>query len=156
MILIFTLFTKFSFTTMDVQLNGKAALAKVLSIPKNIEILHKYITETAVTNNLTYNALLFEVIDDIRNKIKIADILIKLKTNKYLWMSDKYTDMRNKQQEQDDFLVNPFEVEEGVLECPRCKKNKTISFQKQTRSADEPMTTFAECINCRHKWTYSG
>ncbi|MDB4726512.1 transcription factor S, partial [bacterium] len=54
------------------------------------------------------------------------------------------------------FLENPIDVEEGVLECPRCFKNKTLSYQKQTRSADEPMTTFAKCVSCGKEWTYSG
>lgn len=33
----------------------------------------------------------------------------------------------------------------GMLKCPRCKSLKTDYYQKQTRSADEPMTTFANC-----------
>ncbi|KAJ9656912.1 transcription elongation factor TFIIS [Neophaeococcomyces mojaviensis] len=41
------------------------------------------------------------------------------------------------------------------LECGRCKK-KMVSFtQAQTRSADEPMTTFCECMNCGNRWKFS-
>jgi DNA-directed RNA polymerase subunit M/transcription elongation factor TFIIS len=57
--------------------------------------------------------------------------------------------------EQDDFIENPFEIEEGVIEC-RCGSKRVFSFSKQTRSADEPMTTYAECVQCGSKWTYSG
>ena len=41
------------------------------------------------------------------------------------------------------------------LECGRCKKKKVSYTQAQTRSADEPMTTFCECMNCGHRWKVS-
>jgi transcription elongation factor S-II len=39
-----------------------------------------------------------------------------------------------------------------MFECGRCHKNETTYYQLQTRSADEAMTTFIECINCGNKW----
>eukprot|EP00184_Porphyridium_aerugineum_P008156 CAMPEP_0184692370 /NCGR_PEP_ID=MMETSP0313-20130426/881_1 /TAXON_ID=2792 /ORGANISM="Porphyridium aerugineum, Strain SAG 1380-2" /LENGTH=786 /DNA_ID=CAMNT_0027150197 /DNA_START=705 /DNA_END=3065 /DNA_ORIENTATION=- len=36
--------------------------------------------------------------------------------------------------------------------CPKCKKREVSYYQMQTRSADEPMTTFFTCIACTHKW----
>jgi DNA-directed RNA polymerase subunit M/transcription elongation factor TFIIS len=36
--------------------------------------------------------------------------------------------------------------------CYKCKKNKCTYFEKQTRSADEPMTLFVTCNNCGNKW----
>ncbi|PFH60552.1 hypothetical protein XA68_10795 [Ophiocordyceps unilateralis] len=41
------------------------------------------------------------------------------------------------------------------LECSRCKKKRVSYTQAQTRSADEPMTTFCECMNCGHRWKFS-
>lgn len=32
--------------------------------------------------------------------------------------------------------------EEGAYTCGKCKKSKTTYYQQQTRSADEPMTTY--------------
>lgn len=43
---------------------------------------------------------------------------------------------------------------EGMFECGRCKSKKTHYYQKQTRSADEPMTTFVTCLNCGKKWRF--
>lgn len=40
----------------------------------------------------------------------------------------------------------------GIFQCNRCKSNKTSYYQLQTRSADEPMTTFVTCFNCNKKW----
>ena len=36
--------------------------------------------------------------------------------------------------------------------CRKCKSNKCTYYQLQTRSADEPMTTFVTCINCGTRW----
>ena len=41
---------------------------------------------------------------------------------------------------------------EGILKCGKCKSKKTSYYQMQTRSADEPMTTFVTCRECGHKW----
>ncbi|KAF4125168.1 hypothetical protein GMORB2_4007 [Geosmithia morbida] len=41
------------------------------------------------------------------------------------------------------------------LECGRCKKKMVSYTQAQTRSADEPMTTFCECMNCGKRWKFS-
>jgi transcription elongation factor S-II len=36
--------------------------------------------------------------------------------------------------------------------CRKCKGNQCTYYQMQTRSADEPMTTFVNCINCGNRW----
>ena len=36
--------------------------------------------------------------------------------------------------------------------CGKCKKNRCSYYELQTRSADEPMTTFISCLNCGHRW----
>mmetsp|Transcript_11755 Transcript_11755/g.18630 ORF Transcript_11755/g.18630 Transcript_11755/m.18630 type:complete len:317 (-) Transcript_11755:45-995(-) len=40
----------------------------------------------------------------------------------------------------------------SLFTCGRCKSIKTTSTQKQTRSADEPMTVFVFCMNCGKRW----
>jgi transcription elongation factor S-II len=42
--------------------------------------------------------------------------------------------------------------QEGFFTCNRCRSNKTTYYQLQTRSADEPMTTFVSCLNCDKNW----
>jgi transcription elongation factor S-II len=41
------------------------------------------------------------------------------------------------------------------LQCGKCKQKKVSYSQAQTRSADEPMTTFCECTVCGHRWKFS-
>ena len=40
------------------------------------------------------------------------------------------------------------------FKCPKCKNNKCVYFQLQTRSADEGITSFITCINegCGFNW----
>ncbi|KAL1559364.1 transcription elongation factor TFIIS-like [Salvia divinorum] len=38
--------------------------------------------------------------------------------------------------------------------CGRCKKKECTYYQMQTRSADEPMTTFVTCVNCNNHWKF--
>jgi DNA-directed RNA polymerase subunit M/transcription elongation factor TFIIS len=43
-------------------------------------------------------------------------------------------------------------VDDGLLQCPRCKLYKTDHYTKQTRGADEPETIFAKCFHCKYRW----
>lgn len=36
--------------------------------------------------------------------------------------------------------------------CYKCKSKKCSYYQLQTRSADEPMTTFVTCLDCGNRW----
>ena len=41
---------------------------------------------------------------------------------------------------------------EGLFKCGKCNSTKTTYYQMQTRSADEPMTTFVTCMSCNNRW----
>lgn len=50
------------------------------------------------------------------------------------------------------------QVEKAIskeFQCGKCKQKKVSYSQAQTRSADEPMTTFCECMNCGNRWKFS-
>ena len=38
-------------------------------------------------------------------------------------------------------------------QCNGCKMRKCTYYELQTRSADEPMTIFIQCLNCGKRWT---
>ncbi|GBG34013.1 Transcription elongation factor A protein 1 [Hondaea fermentalgiana] len=44
------------------------------------------------------------------------------------------------------------DVNGGLYTCSRCNSKKTTHYQKQTRSADEPMTVFVSCLSCGKRW----
>lgn len=44
------------------------------------------------------------------------------------------------------------EAATDTFKCRKCKSNKCTYYQMQTRSADEPMTTFVSCLDCGCRW----
>jgi transcription elongation factor S-II len=47
------------------------------------------------------------------------------------------------------------QAETDMFQCSRCKQRKCTYRQAQTRSADEPMTTFVTCTVCNNRWKFS-
>lgn len=45
-------------------------------------------------------------------------------------------------------LTERSEETTGLFQCPKCKSFQVDTEQKQTRSADEPMTIFCHCVAC--------
>jgi len=100
----------------------------------------------------------FEFVPQLVRKIQLK----QLESRKFAWYTadvlwpegptaqaiakNKANDLRKEQikAEEDDY--------EGILQCRKCKSKKTTYYQLQTRSADEPMTTYATCKNCGLKW----
>jgi transcription elongation factor S-II len=41
-----------------------------------------------------------------------------------------------------------------VFTCRKCKGNQCTYYQMQTRSADEPMTTFVTCLLCSARFKF--
>ncbi|KAJ7633876.1 transcription factor S-II, central domain-containing protein [Mycena polygramma] len=46
------------------------------------------------------------------------------------------------------------EAETSAFTCPKCNARKSRYRQLQTRSADEPMTTYVHCVNCKHRFKF--
>ena len=44
------------------------------------------------------------------------------------------------------------EIATNLYRCGKCGKSQCSIYQLQTRSADEPMTTFVTCLNCDKRW----
>lgn len=44
------------------------------------------------------------------------------------------------------------EASTDTFTCRKCKSKKCNYYQQQTRSADEPMTTFVTCLECGNRW----
>lgn len=48
----------------------------------------------------------------------------------------------------------PSKDHRGRFCCGKCGSWRTDYYQLQTRSADEPMTTFVTCFHCNHRWRF--
>ena len=66
---------------------------------------------------------------------------------------DKWTALIDAKSKRD---ANKFETNVAAatdtFTCRKCKGNQCTYYQLQTRSADEPMTTFCNCILCGNRW----
>ena len=140
---------------LDFRGNGRNILNMYLKQQKNIEIIEKNIYLLSRDNVELYNQYIFEVCDLISSGEKLQDILDIIKNDKLGWKNKVYDEIYNKQQEEDSFIMNPFEVVEGALQC-KCGSKRTISHTKQTRGGDESTTVFAKCMACKNTWVYSG
>lgn len=51
-------------------------------------------------------------------------------------------------------ILSAGDANSGQFPCFKCRTNKTVYFQMQTRSSDEPMTTFVNCLECGNRWKF--
>ncbi|KAI5627938.1 transcription elongation factor A protein 1, partial [Silurus asotus] len=69
--------------------------------------------------------------------------------------SDELKEMRKnmtKEAIRDHQMAKTGGTQTDLFTCGRCKKNRCTYTQVQTRSADEPMTTFVFCNDCGNRW----
>ena len=130
---------------------GKSSLKCVLTKEQNIDIIEKNIFDIC-DDEETYKNILYQVISDISLGKKLQDILEDIKSHKVLWKHESLNDFIKEEEEQDEFIVNPFQIEEGIVEC-RCGSKRVYSYSKQCRSGDEGVTSFHQCLKCKAKWS---
>ena len=144
-----------SLLTTVIRENARKALGLTLSVESNIIILENKIFEISDENESVYKQIIFQLIVDIRNGKKLKELLEDLKQNKVHWKHQSLNEYIDEEVEQDNFIIQPFEIVEGITEC-KCGSKRVYSFTKQTRGGDESSTTFNECLNCKSKWSYCG
>ncbi len=93
--------------------------------------------------------------EDIKQKI----ISKELKPQVFVFMShqemrpDKWNTLIEKKKIIDENkYTSKIEASTDDFTCYKCKSKKCTFYQLQTRSADEPMTTFVTCLNCSNRW----
>ncbi|CAH8590719.1 unnamed protein product [Schistosoma turkestanicum] len=96
--------------------------------------------------NLRINVLMGHV-----NPDKLASMTSEEMASKEMKeLREKYT----KETIEDHQMAVTGGTETDLLRCGKCKQTKCTYNQVQTRSADEPMTTFVYCNNCGHRWKF--
>jgi transcription elongation factor S-II len=65
----------------------------------------------------------------------------------------KWTKMLEEKKVRDENKYAPkIEASTDNFTCRKCKSKECSYYQMQTRSADEPMTTFVSCNKCGNRW----
>ena len=119
-----------------------------------------YMSDNRLSQNLKNNIELDKYLDirynlltsDLINRIKDGEIEIsKLpwlephKLNIKLWK--QYIDKQNLIRETREMMATV-----NIFKCRKCGEMKCTTYQLQTASADEPMTTFISCKVCGNSW----
>ena len=111
-----------------------------------------------------YFQKLYQIIGDIILKIPTKDIIKNIETSKVDWDHPTFKENADRIAEQNDFIQNPFEVEEGIFQCKAidpatgkvCGSRRVFSYSKQDRSSDEGTSVYAQCVACKTKWRERG
>jgi len=101
--------------------------------------------------NISYNKNAEFVLNKVKYGIWESDKLITLKDQELF--PDIWEEILIKNKKKLDFLSKENNVQgTSIFKCGKCRLNNCTYFQMQTRSADEPMTTFITCLNCNNRW----
>ncbi|XP_021752738.1 transcription elongation factor TFIIS-like [Chenopodium quinoa] len=110
-----------------------------------------------------YRSIVFNIKDaknpDFRRKVLLGDIkperIVNLTAEE---MASEQRRIENQEIEKralfDCERGGPPKATTDQFRCGRCGQRKTTYHQMQTRSADEPMTTFVTCVNCNNHWKF--
>lgn len=115
----------------------------------------KLVTPIALEMNESPEWLLSQIQDDLAVYSEDIEEYFKnvIQKKRLGFNHSSFNKFIQKEDIQDEYVINPFQAAEGVVECIKCKDNKVYSVSKQTRAADEPMTTVSFCTTCRFKWS---
>jgi DNA-directed RNA polymerase subunit M/transcription elongation factor TFIIS len=76
--------------------------------------------------------------------------------NAYELAPEKWRDMADRQfKREQKILEGDKSRSTDQFKCHRCGKRECSYYELQTRSADEPMTMFINCLNCGKRWRQS-
>ena len=112
-------------------------------------------------------------------KLKLRSLMLNVKANKQLrdrvlsddiapdrFVTMSKDEMKTAEQRARDVALEKENLKEAFvpqeekaiaegMPCRKCKGTKVTYTQAQTRSADEPMTTFFSCSECQARWRVS-
>ena len=124
-------------------INTELKWSNPIFLKKYSQLARKVIANTTYTPNAT----------------KVKDNIIK-----NIWLPEKIASMTHEELNREYYAelkskimakyirMKPEIIADGLFKCGKCKSMKTTYTQAQTRSADEPMTTFVTCFECDNHW----
>lgn len=115
---------------------------------KNIYMTNaRHIIENLKTNNQINN---IELIEKVNNNTITIEQLVEL-TPEDMY-NERWKPLIEKKLLDINKLTSDPEATSDLFWCSRCHRNKTTYFERQDRSADEPMTIHITCCYCGRRW----
>ncbi|ORD96658.1 TCEA1 [Hepatospora eriocheir] len=115
-------------------------------------------------NNLDFPKIVRSKVHCLKTnkKLCIAIYLGEVKPDEFVRMTDdetkseeiKLKDQKLIEKSINDAIKPTMEAETDMFLCSNCNQRKTTYRQQQTRSCDEPMTTFVTCTVCKKTWKF--
>jgi len=144
-------------------MTGTTDIDRAIDLAIAIEqaLLNHFTSEDNVSYNTQLKSISFNLADQ-QNTDFCETILNGQVTPEQLCTMDSSAMASKEKQEQrkklwqektdERMTYEPKPIESSLYRCGKCKQNKCSYYQMQTRSADEPMTTFVTCHNCGNRW----
>ena len=95
-------------------------------------------------------------IDSLREQV----LSKKIKAHEVAFMThqemdnDKWAELIEEKRQREKSKFDGPKATSSSFTCYKCKGNNCTHYQLQTRSADEPMTTFVTCLTCAYRWKF--
>lgn len=121
------------------------------------DLLNSYQQRYSNSDKKFSKFILYEIVNLVHSKkdenTSVKSILEEENRHySFFFDSRQFSNIKQTLEEETKFLENPVTVEDGVVECKKCKSLKTISFAKQTRGSDEGTSVFVTCVMCQFKF----
>ena len=135
----------------------KGIYNRTLEIAEEKNIIKKW-------ENIYFSQIYIDKLRTIYYNLKIPAVLKlitehKIKPHELAFMThqeilpDKWKQLIDDLKIQNENKYTPkIEASTDNFTCYKCKSKECSYYQLQTRSADEPMTTFVTCIKCGTRW----
>ena len=112
--------------------------------------MNKCISIYSNLNNDSYiknNYLLKNILEEKIDPNNIANLSV------YDIFPDNWKELMDKKSKVDElkYKLKP-EAMTDQFKCRKCFNRSCSYYEVQTRSADEPMTQFITCLNCKNRW----
>ncbi|OCT46884.1 Transcription elongation factor S-II [Cladophialophora carrionii] len=150
-------------------LGSDLPMKTILDLAKQIEAAALNLPEANGSSaSPVYKEKIRSLFQNLKNKsnpkLRIRILTGEISAQRFVTMS--HEEMKSRQQKEMDNKIAKENMNNAMvaqeeksvstsLECGKCHQKKVSYSQAQTRSADEPMTTFCECLHCGNRWKFS-
>lgn len=117
---------------------------------ESCQIVVRRLYKIAKKDTKYFMYLVYEFISEYTMRGSLSVLLKSVQKEEIGWNHVLLAKEHGEYRAQDEYILNPPTLEEGVIECGKCHGRRTFSFTKQTRRADESTTVFVRCGDCRN------